>query len=130
MTETAQKEVPKFRVMQAPGFATGLQVHPVDSEIDWVVPEDWNEKRYGKHFASHGPSMSFLPLNKAAEDLMEDHKAKVAEMRKPKPTAGDERFAKLESMHLEMMQVVLALQAENRRLREDAEEKEEKGKKK
>lgn len=110
-----ETEIPKFKV-GAQHFATGLYLYPPESVIEWVVPEGWNEKKFGKHFASHGPSTSFECLNKAAEDLMAEHKKKVAELRRPKPTANDEHFAKMEAMHLQMMNAVLEGQAENRRL--------------
>lgn len=122
----AQTEVPRFRVTTAPGFATGLHMYGPDEEIDWVEPEGWNEKKYGKHFSAYGPSLTFACVNKAAEDLMEKHKEKVKLANQPKPTRDDERFAKMEAMHIEMMTAMLEMQAENRRLREKSEEAEEK----
>jgi hypothetical protein len=121
MTET-KKEVPKFRVTQAPGFATGLVMHEIGTEIEWVVPDDWDTKKNGKHFAAHGPSTTFDCLNDAAVKLMEEHKENVRKKNLPKPTADDDRFKKMEAMHIEMMSTMLEMQAENRRLREDAED--------
>jgi len=127
MTETAKSpsasdERPIFRVVSGP-FATGVKLYAPGEEIVWAVPEGWDEKKYGKHFAAYGPSLSFEPLNEAAVKRMEEHKKLVAEKNRPKPTADDERFKKMEAMHLEMMNAMLAMQAENRRLREDTEEK-------
>lgn len=119
MTEKALvKENPIFRVTNPPGFATGLVMHPPGTEIEWVVPDDWDEKKYGKHYAAYGPSLTFQPMNAAAEALMEDHKALVKKKNTPKTAVDDERFAKLEAMHLQIMNSMLEQQAENRRLRE------------
>lgn len=108
-------ERPIFRVEQAPGFATGIKMYAPGEEIVWAVPEGWDEKKYGKHFASYGPSSTFTPLNTAAEKLMAEYKAKLAEMRKPKPTADDERAAKLEKLVLDMLAAQGEAQAEARR---------------
>lgn len=85
MTET-KKEVAVFRVTQAPGFMTGLVQHPVGSEIPWEEPEGWNEAKWGKHFSKFGPSTTFEPVNKAAEELMASHKATVAKKNAPIPS--------------------------------------------
>lgn len=108
-------ERPIFRVTQAPGFATGIKMYAPGEEIVWAVPEGWDEKKYGKHFASYGPSSTFTPLNAAAEKLMVEYKAKLAEMRKPKPTADDERAAKLEGLVLDLLKSQGEAQAESRR---------------
>ncbi len=109
-------ETPKFEVTLAPHFATGLKNYYPGEVIEWVVPEGWDDEKYGKHFSAHGPSTSFKCLNKAAEDLMAAHKKEVEERKKPKPTVESEHFAKMEAMHLQMMSAVLEGQAENRRL--------------
>lgn len=128
---SASDERPIFKVTTAPGFATGLKMYAPDEEIVWAVPPEWDEAKYGKHFAAYGPSLTFLPVNEAAEKLMVEHKAKIAKALAPKPTKDDARFEKLEAMHLQMMNALLEQQAENRRLREKMEELgEEKGKKK
>jgi hypothetical protein len=85
MAET-EKQVPIFRVAQAPGFATGMHMHPVGTEIAWEVPDGWDEKKWGKHYASYGPSVTFECVNPAAEKLMAAHKKNVAEKNKPVPT--------------------------------------------
>lgn len=108
-------ERPIFRVKQAPGFATGIKMYAPDDEIVWEVPEGWDEKKYGKHFASYGPSTSFEAVNPPAEKLLEAHKAKIVELRKPKPTADDERAAKLEKLVLDMLAAQGEAQAEARR---------------
>lgn len=108
-------ERPIFRVTQAPGFATGVKMYAPGEEIVWAVPEDWNVAKYGKHFASYGPSTTFEAMNPAAEKLAESHKQKIAEALKPKPTADDERAAKLEKLVLDMIATQGEAQAEARR---------------
>lgn len=116
MTEAAKAvENPKFRVTQAPGFATGLIMHPPDSEIEWVEPEGWDEKRWGKHWSKTGPSRSFVPLNPAAEKLMEEYKKEIERRSKPKATLDDERYAKMEKLVLDMLGAQGEAQAEARR---------------
>lgn len=118
MTETAQKENPIFEVVQAPGFATGLQLHPPGSQIEWVVPENWNEKKWGKHYASYGPSVTFKPINPAAEALMEKHKALVAEKNKPKPSEASLHLQAMQEMQDKLLTMMLEQQAEQRRTNE------------
>lgn len=116
MAETVVKdERPIFRVTQAPGFATGIKMYAPGEEIVWSVPEGWDAKKYGAHFASYGPSTTFEPVNPPAEKLLADHHAKLKELRKPKPTADDERAAKLEKMVLDMLNAQGEAQAEARR---------------
>lgn len=114
----AEKEVPLFEVVQAPGFATGLQLHPPGAQIPWEVPDGWNEKKWGRHFASYGPSLTFKALNPSAEKLMEQHKAMVAEKNKPRPTDSDKQIAAMKEMQLETMKMMLEAQAEQRRTNE------------
>lgn len=77
---------PWFMVQQAPGFRTGLQFFQPGDPIEWVVPDGWNDKRYGKHFAHHHPSITFLPLNEPAEDLMAQYKSHLAKRHAPVAT--------------------------------------------
>lgn len=77
---------PWFMVQQAPGFRTGLQFFQPGDPIEWVVPDGWNDHRYGKHFASHHPSITFLPLNEPAEDLMAQYKAHLKKRNAPVAT--------------------------------------------
>lgn len=125
-----EKETPRFQVTQAPGFATGLVMHLPGEEINWEVPPDWDTKKYGRHYASYGPSLSFLPLNPAAEKLMEEHRALIVSKNKPKPTVDDERFAKMEALHLQAMNSALETQALLRRMLENKEEAAEEAAKK
>lgn len=74
---------PWFMVQQAPGFRTGLQFFQPGDPVEWVVPDGWNDKRYGKHFAAHHPSITFLPLNDKAEELMEKYKAHLSKRHAP-----------------------------------------------
>jgi hypothetical protein len=121
--QQAEEEVPLFEITQAPGFATGLVMHQPGEVIPWAVPEDWSEKRYGKHYAEYGPSITFLPRNKAAEDLMTKHKAKLAANAAAATRTPDSaRFEKMEKMHLEVMSALMEQQAENRRLRAQMDE--------
>src|SRR4051812_40468642 len=86
-TETidyAKEKTPHFRIGNAGIFRTGLVSYGPGEVIEWKVPEGWNEKKYGKHFASYGPSISWEPLNPAAEKLMEEHKANVKKKNTPK----------------------------------------------
>lgn len=108
-------ERPIFRVTQAPGFATGVKMYSPGEEIVWAVPEEWNVQKYGRHFASYGPSTSFEAMNPAAEKLAQAHKIKIEELRKPKPTADDERAAKLEKLVLDLLAAQGEAQAEARR---------------
>lgn len=124
-------EIPKFRVTQAPGFASGLKFYQVGEEINWEVPDGWNDAKYGKHFAEYGPSTTFEPLNEAAKKLLKDHHAVLKEKNRPKPTADDERLAKVEEMNLKLLSSQLETQALLRRLLENqAEADEAKAKKK
>lgn len=116
MTEAkqTQDERPIFRVKSGP-FATGVKLYQPEEEIVWAVPEGWDEKKYGKHFAEYGPSLSFEPLNEAAVKRMADHKKLVAEKNLPKPTRDDERASKLEKLVLDMLNAQGEAQAEARR---------------
>lgn len=126
---TAPKEVviiddrPVFKVVQAGGFATGVKKYEPGELVVWAEPEGWDEKRYGKHWSKYGPSLTFIPVNPPAERLMDEHRKVIADRNKPRPTVDDERFAKLEAMHTQVMSALLEQQAENRRLREKLEEK-------
>jgi hypothetical protein len=118
--KTAEEKVvlderPIFRVQQAGGFATGLKKYEPGEDVVWEVPEGWNAARNGKHFASHGPSMTFLPMNPPAERIMEKHRKLVAERNRPKPTADDERAQKLEKLVLDLLNSQGEAQAESRR---------------
>lgn len=119
MTETAKSpsasdERPIFRVVSGT-FATGVKLYAPGEEIVWAIPEGWDDKKYGKHFAAYGPSLTFEPLNQAAEKRMEEHKKLVAEKNQPKPTRDDERAAKLEKLVLDMLNAQGEAQAEARR---------------
>lgn len=116
--EVVEDDVPIFEVTMAPGFATGLVMHAPGEQIRWEVPEGWNEKKNGKHYASHGPSVTFKCCNKAAEKLMADHKAKVAEKNKPRPTAQDEAAKAMQEQNLKLMSMFAEAQAEQRRTNE------------
>jgi hypothetical protein len=75
--------VPYFKI-GAQTFQTGMGAHGPDSIIPWAVPEGWDEKKWGKHYASYGPSVTWTPLNKAAKVLMDKRKANVAAELAPK----------------------------------------------
>jgi len=58
MTETAKSpsasdERPIFRVVSGT-FATGVKLYAPGEEIVWAIPEGWDDKKYGKHFAAYG----------------------------------------------------------------------------
>lgn len=126
---TDKKDVPRYQV-GAQGFFDGSQLHPPGTELTWEAPENWDAKALGPHYMSQGPSDSFIPLNVAAEAKLAEYRAWVAKHSAPVPSAVDERFAKLEKMHLDMMSTMLEQQAENRRLRSKLEEAEGQQKKK
>lgn len=109
MTKTVEeREPPKFRVTQAPGFATGLQMHLPGEEIVWEVPEGWDEKKYGKHFSAYGPSVTFEPLNAAAEALQSDHKEKLKQraLAKKADPAAEALVAAKDKQISDLMQMV------------------------
>lgn len=132
MPET-KKEVPVFRVTQAPGFMTGLVQHPVGAEVPWEVPDNWDTKKWGKHFAEYGPSTTFEPVNKAAEELMASHKVAVAKKNAPVPTEMAAMIAqnKVQSDQImELLRTQMEANALLRRQLDAAEEATEKAKKK
>lgn len=98
-------ERPVFKVTQAGGFATGLKRYEPGELVVWEVPPQWNEKRYGKHFAHYGPSLTFEAMNPPAAALLESHKKLVAEKNKPKPTADEIRAAKMEELLTKQLEV-------------------------
>lgn len=114
MSPSASDERPIFRVTSGT-FATGVKLYQPGEEIVWAVPEGWDDRKYGKHFSAHGPSLSFEPMNAAAVKRMEEHKKVVAEKNQPKPTRDDERAAKLEKMVLDLLNAQGEAQAEARR---------------
>lgn len=132
MTET-KKEVPVFRVTQAPGFMTGLVQHSVGAEIPWEVPDNWDAKKWGKHFAEYGPSTTFECVNKAAEELMASHKATVAKKNAPIPSDMALLLAQNKAQQDQIMQLLQTQMEANalmRRQLDAAEEATEKAKKK
>jgi hypothetical protein len=75
-----------FKVTQAGGFATGLKKYEPGELVVWEVPPGWNDKKYGKHFAHYGPSVTFEPMNPPAVDVMAKHKKLLEEKNRPKPS--------------------------------------------
>lgn len=86
---------PYFKI-GAHRFASGVGMFEPGDVIPWQVPEHWNEKLNGKHYAAHGPSITWTPLNKAAKKLHEAQHAKVTKMNTPPPDPSVERMRKLE----------------------------------
>jgi hypothetical protein len=128
MTEKIKEaEVPRYRVTQAPGFATGLVMHPPGTEIEWQVPHGWDSAKYGKHYAEYGPSVTFEPLNDAAKKHMEEHHKEIkAKAAKAAPAPSGDTSA----IMLQILNLMLEEKAERRRKEEkEAEETEKKGKK-
>lgn len=123
-----ESSVPRYRVTQAPGFATGQVMHPPGTELDWEVPHGWDAAKYGKHYAEYGPSTTFEPLNDAAKKHMEEHKKKIEEKaRKAAPAPSADTSAVM----LQILNLMLEERADRRRKEEkEAEEAEKKGSKK
>lgn len=117
------KETPIFRVMQGPGFATGLVMHPVGTEILWEAPEGWDEKRNGKHFSAFGPSVTFECVNKAAEDLMATHKENVRKKMQPASSEVEELKKQNAKLQDQLMQLMAGMSEQNALLRKQAESK-------
>lgn len=128
MTEP-KKEVAVFRVTQAPGFMTGLVQHPVGAEIPWEVPDNWDTKKWGKHFAEYGPSTTFEPVNKAAEELMASHKAAVAKKNAPIPSDMALLLAQNAAQQEQTNKLVELLMAQNAELRRQNDVADQGGKK-
>lgn len=63
-------EAPVFRTNQP--FFDGVKLYDPQTEIAWVKPEGWPVTA-GKHFSEHGPSITFTPMNRAAQKILEDH---------------------------------------------------------
>lgn len=131
-TDFSKEKEPYFRITTSPGFATGLVMHPPGSVIAWVIPDDWDAKKNGKHWAEFAPSITFEALNEPAEKLLAKQKAvvqgKVAQV-SVLDTESAKRFAAMEQMQIKMMEENLKLQAAIRFLTENAAEKAESKKK-
>ena len=73
--ESTSTEVPEFMVSTAPGFFDGSELHVPGTKVLWAKPDGWDSVRQGKHHTEHAPSLTFRPLNKAAEALLEKTRA-------------------------------------------------------
>lgn len=107
-------ERPVFKVGPTP-FATGIKKYEPGELVVWAVPEGWDDTKYGKHWASYGPSTTFIPMNPPAKKVLADHIKLLAEKAKKPPTADDERAAKLEKLVLDLLASQGEAQAEARR---------------
>ncbi len=107
-------EIPRFRVEQAPGFFDNQQLHAVGTELDWIVPDDWNEGRNGPHPMSLGPSSTFTPLNDAAKALQAKHKARLGSIATPVSEAEElkKRLAKTEELLLSLSMELSQMRSE------------------
>jgi heme exporter protein D len=103
--EVVIDERPVFKVTQAGGFATGLKKYEPGELVVWEVPPGWNDKRYGKHFAHYGPSVTFEPMNLPAVDLMAKHKKLLEEKNRPKQTEEAVRAAKMEELLTKQLEI-------------------------
>ncbi len=104
-----REKAPWFRVTQAPGFATGRVMHVPGTMLEWSEPEGWDEKKYGKHYSKYGPSMTFEPLNKAAEDLLAKHKENVQKKFAPVPSDIEKFMGLMREMMAQNQQLIAAL---------------------
>lgn len=95
--------VPYFRI-GSQSFHAGVATHNPGDIIPWVVPDEWKTARDGKHYASYGPSMTWGPLNKAAEKLMAAYKEEIAKRSRPKPDPQVERLARLEELQIKSLE--------------------------
>jgi hypothetical protein len=116
----AKKEVPKFKVMQAPGFFDGHEMHAVGTEIEWSPPgpDDWDAEKNGPHHMSSGPSMSFEPLNDAAIALHKEHRERIKKANSPVSTEMQkmqEMLTKQSAQIDTLMNALLEERAEKRR---------------
>lgn len=89
MTEPT-KEVPLYKVAQAPGFFDGSSIHEVGTVLTWETPEGWNVEKLGPHYTTSGPSQTFEPMNKAAEKLQAEHRARMAKAAIPQSSEVDD----------------------------------------
>lgn len=103
--EVVIDERPVFKVTQAGGFATGLKKYEPGELVVWEVPPGWNDKKYGKHFAHYGPSVTFEPVNPPAVDLMEKHKKMLVEKNRPKASEEALRAAKMEELLTKQLEI-------------------------
>jgi hypothetical protein len=90
--------VPYFKIGPQT-FHSGIGSHEPDSIIPWEVPEGWNVERWGKHYASRPPSITWTPMNAAARKLFDAQVARVKMLTSPKPPPRDEKFERLMEAH-------------------------------
>lgn len=95
---TDNDPIPYFRI-GGQTFHSGIGSHPPDSIIPWEVPDGWKDDRWGKHYASRPPSITWTPLNAAARKLFDAQVERVRVLTSPAPPPRDEKFERLMEAH-------------------------------
>jgi len=120
---SAKDDVPRFKVTQP--FFDGSTKHESGTELAWSVPAGWDARLNGPHYMENGPSLTFEPLNEAAEKLQLSHRERIRRANQPQASEMEQLKKLVATQNEQILTLMNNVMAENaeRRKRDDEREK-------